>query len=434
MAPERAGFLRDRLATQDILCVGYSDNDVDTFPIIRTQARQLYWYSHNGSVPPQLLNSDLSERCTIIRRNADENDFADVLCNMSRTIHDKLQEFTTPRDNDARTVETRLAQIRNSLDGILGPTAPIRGRSALFVLAALSDEIGERDTALMLLNRAQGVGDGIPSTLAAAESLLHGYVLERSGQVGAAKRVYDAATVLSPAPVARKLLALRRAGAALGLWKQNPLRVWDLVLWWRILRSGIGDQSTELVLRTQWQWGDYYHFLAEVLLVPSSWMSFRLRGNERKVALCLDFLAIRLIGALRRRYLFSAGKAYIRFLRISYRSHEAPLPGYTMLVALRYKEVCAALGRLNKAHTPWTPVVDPEEYYRWVGTSHGIGNALCTKGIVAMYMGKLDEARAFFDDAQTHYGSHLAGHRKLRICRARCEIWGGSSLMPHPKC
>ncbi len=427
LAPERAALLRDALEQYDIVCAGYSNHDIDTFPILRRTNRRIFWYTHHGRIAPPVAEAlmGLGGRAAVVRRREGEHGFADVLGSVSPAVA-RMMNCRMDGMCDEE-ISHRLAKLRDAVSELLGTDAS-RPRSVSLILAALADQVGERKLAKELLaagRRFPTAAGRIPS----AEETLLAHILERGGEVNDAYRAWRRAVRLAPEED-RAVLHLRLASAALGLWKRRPSRIHCYLTWRRALVRHRRDLAPEVVLRSHWQRGDFWHFLGEYVLVPSAWIAMRGRSPMPRLVAAADRVVLAFLGKLRDRWLRRAGVAYVRYLRSARRLSEDPLPDYTMLVHPRYCEVAAALSRVARGRVARTLMIEPEDYYRWTGTSHGIGNAICAKGIAAMYQGDIPEAMRLLDAARGHYGSHIAGQRKVDVFVTRALIWPALSLVP----
>jgi hypothetical protein len=123
---------------------------------------------------------------------------------------------------------------------------------------------------------------------------------------------------------------------------------------------------------------------------------------------------------------------YLVMIRRARAATSDPATGFTILAQLRAIECLVNVSDSGVPPMARAWIDEGEDYYQWAHSRHGLGNVSCTRGIVAMYSGRMNDAEASFQQALERYGDHAAGVRKVAICRWQLALVRADSGPPTP--
>ena len=308
----------------------------------------------------------------------------------------------------------------------MGNNKEQRSKAASLVLAILCDELGNRGEALRILQTRAGQPESRVQVIY-TENMFAGHLYERLGDIHSAMQALVTAGSNSPSKIRSAEAKLELASANLGLWKRNPLNLMNLWRWSTTTKNLLNLGEDRLNQRILWERGDFLHFIAEYLLIPST-ISIRMTNlasstAKAKLIAGLDFLAIKLFKSIRYECLEAAAYSYISAVRLALKLREDSIPSYTSLSLIRFAEAVAAMGKRNQAQYAIMLYQKGRSFYEWVQSAHGKANAICAAGVLELYKGHFSESRTQFELARKNYGSHYAGILKAEMYAFRAEFW-----------
>ncbi|NLD47110.1 MAG: hypothetical protein GX660_07910 [Clostridiaceae bacterium] len=416
------------IKSNDIICAGYSNGDIDTFPLLAETQNILYWYHHTGNLPPTVekYSQQPNNKLEFIERENDEKGFWNVLSGLDREIEQKIHTIGIDDTWDSCVYTQKKRCLINKLKNNLGRTDLEITKACRLAVSILCDELGNRDYAQLILKLNLSQIDK-RQNINYAESMLAGHLNERLGNISAAITMFSKAKVSAPTNLNLQEAELEYISAKLGAWKRNPLKVCLLINWLISIRKLSKTKHIKIKQRVYWELGDLSHFIAEFLLIPSSLFIFVTKGKlsirQTKVALVLDNIAIIIFRKLRKRLFVLAVHYYVKMLKLSMKAAEDEIPGYTSLAFVRLCESLAGSGKLRQAKYALSFLKRGERFYKWVKSEHGKANTTCAKGVVGFYDKNFTEALNNLQNAQNEYGSHYAGILKTMFYIFRVNNW-----------
>ncbi len=418
------------LESRDVICAGYSNGDIDTFPILSETRRQLFWYLHEGPLSPAVLENKnkMDGRLIIIERKSDENSFSELLMDLFPNLGHKINETINLAEvpNCSTNNVLLLNELENNLVNYLGSTPDEIRSSSQLILAILCDELGHRDMAktILLINHCEKETRLVNNY---ARNMLEGHLIERLGDVNHSIKYYSQAKKYASSDDKFQTALLEQASAKLGAWKRNPLKIFFLSDWSSIVRRLRKSKSTAICLRANWELGDFFQHIADYFLIPSSMFLFLSKGKLSKTSKpflsILDKLSLFFLNGIRRHLFRISASHYSDALKISLWGSFDELPSYTSLALIRLTEVLAASGNLRQAKYSLNKLEKGEKFYRWILSEHGRANAICAKGIFEYYSANFKESIELLETAKKEYGSHFSGILKSEIYIFRIYYW-----------
>ncbi|MCW5874566.1 MAG: SIR2 family protein [Anaerolineales bacterium] len=437
LASHKKQALMTLFESHDILCAGYSDNDSDLLPLLGKLQKQLFWYQFSGDLPKGIkyVQRKLGDRFILVKRSANEATFAEKLARLDPSIRSQLQKvkFKEVKNIQQTDVWTeRASRIAGSVYKNFPSSAKGRVAMSRFVLAKLFDEIGEREYALKLLSAAKGVG-WRNSQFQYRSYMRGGHALERLGDKNSlisAVKSYSEAKRINASSKMKLDAELALSSAQLGLWKRYPWRLIDLLQWSHSARKLLYTRHSALKQRAYWEFGDWYHFLGEYLVVPSAVLArlFKIElsgeGNLLRLLSVIDKAVLFLLMPIRRELLKRAFFFYASGVRLGFRTLKDDVPAFTALGIVRMVEVLAALGRIQQAAFFAKNFVSRSHaLFSWAKSSHGNGVTVCSEGVRLFYAGKLSTSVAKLKRARTLFGTHGSGIVKVDVFLYRVKYW-----------
>jgi len=422
----------DSIKSNDIICAGYSNGDIDTFPLLAETQNILYWYHHTGNLPPTVekYSQQPNNKLEVVERENGEKGFWNVLSGLDREIEQQIHAIGIDDTWDSSVHTQKINSLINKLKNNLGQTDTEITKACRLAVSILCDELGNRDYAQQILKLNLSQIDK-RQTINYAESMLAGHLNERLGNISSAITMFSKAKVSAPTSLNLQEAELEYISAKLGAWKRNPLKIHLLINWLISIRKLSKTKYIKVAQRVFWELGDLSHYIAEFLLIPSSLFIFVSKGKlsiqQTKVVSALDNIAIIIFRKLRKRLFVLAAYYYGRMLKLSMKAAEDEIPGYTSLALVRFCESLAGSGKLRQAKYALSFLKKGERFYEWVKSEHGKANTTCAKGVVEFYDKNFTEALNILQNAQKEYGSHYAGVLKTMFYIFRVENWKTNS-------
>ena len=412
---------------KDVICAGYSNGDIDTFPILNKTNKLLLWYLHEGTIPESVLQCKrkLKDKFILIKRNKDENGFSDLLSNIEPSIKLLLKSVkTSPPANHSNL--DYMFQIQKGIEQYLGKGEDEIKNASSLILAILCDELGNRKLAKNIITSID-FNNEKRLVIKYALKMLEGHLNERLGNVIIAKKCFHYARENAYSKIKLQESEIELASANLGLWKRKPWKLLCLLKWYLIIRKLDHSNYPGIKMRAFWEKGDFNQHIADYLIFPSSRIISLHRKSLSKTLMKilsnLDKISILIFNGLRR-YLFRLSANYYKdILRISRSNLTEIYPNYFSLALIRLPEVLAGSGNIQQAKKALRVVEKGENFYRWIQSEHGQANVLCAKGIYYFYSKNLKKSKILLNQAKKKYGSHLSGIIKTEIYNYRIENW-----------
>lgn len=428
-------ILEVALERYDIICAGYSNNDVDTIPLILQTQNRLFWYSHTGSIPEQVKEfaNRFPERYIQINRINDEQGFGDVILSSSPAIAATASErsiFLLRRinaQNHQARIKSTLVQLTQNISQFLEKPNTNEVRVGRTILAIILDEIGRREDALRLINSDIDVYPA-SSKLLYAEMMLRGHNSDRLGEPRIAIKEYSQAARCAPTGNQHALADMSASSAALGTWKRNPILIFMLLRWIISILRWAGTKLEAMDQIYIWELADFFHHISEFLLFPSSYKSYLdnlFSFSKKRTIAFVDHLLFNLFGFLRTFLLRKAAYFYMKVIRLGISRERDLHPEYTSLAIFRVIEVMAALGKRPQANYILNHLASrADKFYKWSHSEHGQANSICARGVACLYSGEIQTALDLFQKAKLMHGSHKSGQIKADIYIFRARYWG----------
>jgi tetratricopeptide (TPR) repeat protein len=428
-------ILEEALERYDIICAGYSNNDVDTIPLILQTQNRLFWYSHSGSIPEQVKEfaNRFPERYIQIRRNNDEQGFGDVLLSSSHELAAKASErliFLRRKinvQNHQAHLRSILVQLTQNISQFLEEPNTSEVRVGRTILAIILDEIGKREDALRLIN-SDIEAYPASSNLLYAEMMLRGHNRDRLGEPRIAIKEYSQAAKCAPTRSQHALADILASSAALGTWKRNPILICMLLRWIMSILRWAGNNLEAIDQIYLWELADFCHHISEFLLFPSSFKAYidnEFAFSNKRPIVFIDYLLFNLLGFLRIFLLRKATYLYMKLIRLGISREKDLHPEYTSLGIYRVIEVMAALGKHSQARYILNNLASrSDRFYKWSHSEHGQANSICARGVAYLYSGEIHAALDLFQKARLMHGSHKSGQLKADIYIYRARYWG----------
>jgi hypothetical protein len=416
------------LDSNDIVCAGYSNGDVDTFPIIAGTPQKIFWYKF--SLDEEIINSvkmtkeKLQERLVIVDRLHHESGFGELLCSLDQRVFSEfekaivnisLQNETKPSD--------RINEMESILTAYLGETDAQRSQRSRLFLATLLDELGQREDSLQIL-RLGTIGHQ-DKTMIYAENMVAGHVEERLGNIENAIKHFSLAQKNANQEKEKYEARLEKSSANLGAWKRSPYKFSKLFVWLVNIKLLSGTGFDKIEQRRLWEIGDFAHFIADYLMIPSALAVRKIKHYQNYAFFLktLDHFSLFLFRPIRMFLLKLSAHYYFLAIKLALRLDEDTLPNYTGLAYIRASEVMAALEKKPQAKYLLLMAKKGENFYEWIQSQHGVANATCASAIVSFYSKDYSTAQSLLDLAAKQYGSHAAGVLKCKIYSFRLNFW-----------
>lgn len=418
----------DSIKSKDFICAGYSNGDIDTFPILAETQNLLFWYLHNGDLPPAVekYSKQPNTKLEILKRENSEKGFWNILSGLDSEIEQQIYSIKIDDTWDENVHKQKISCLINKIKQNLGKNDIEITKACRLTLAILCDELGFREFAKQILNLSLSIIDE-RQTINYAESMLAGHLYERLGNITPAITTFSKAKAFASTNLQFQEAELEYISAKLGAWKRNPFKLCLLFYWCYSINKLSKTKYTKIAQRISWELGDFFHYIAEFLLIPSSLFIFvtknKLSVRQTKVVMTLDKIAINIFRPLRKRNLLLAAYYYRKMLQLSRAAVEDEIPGFTSLALVKLCESLAGSGKLRLAKYSFSLLIKGERYYEWVKSEHGKANTTCAKGIMEFYDNNFTESLNVLQNAQKEYGSHYAGVLKTMFYIFRVENW-----------
>ena len=92
----------DAVLGKDIICAGYSNGDIDAFPILAANGRKLLWYLYSGVLPDQVQILKNAGKVSVIPKDDSEHGFADLLASIAPILKLRLESSSSERTTRTR--------------------------------------------------------------------------------------------------------------------------------------------------------------------------------------------------------------------------------------------------------------------------------------------------------------------------------------------
>jgi hypothetical protein len=431
----KRAFLSKTLERWDILCAGYSDQDADVFPQLCRTPNNVYWYTHSGTVTNRINEGmePIRGRFLVLTREANEANFADILFSISPVLEQACRKafpmYQEPERESERLqdLKGKLGILKDIIKLSLGSSDKERSYASQLVIATILTELADREEALRVIGPVDSHSLRQPKRLVHREMMIRGEIADRIGDPKSAAKFFRQAKRMATTIVDFIVPEVLGASTSIGRWKRAPFRLDLLAVWFFQLRHALRQNLDVVHSICLWELADFWHYCAEVLLVPSSAQIYRggpIAPRFLVVYAAIDKLTLVLTRPLRMVLLSKAAHHYIASARQGIRSALDRQPAYTALSLLRLAEVLAAIGKAPQAaYALSRSTFRGDAFYAWVQSGHGSANAICAQAIVAFYAGERSRAVTLLDQAESSFANHQSGIRKARAFRFRAQAW-----------
>lgn len=413
------------LENNDVICAGYSNGDVDTFPVIASTLHNLFWYKYGieEELPSSVKKAkdSFGRRFVMVERLPYESGFGELLCSLDATISSRIEKISEGFSSQKTfTPKERINEMEHILIENLGTAEDKRTQRSRLFLAILLDELGRRDEALRILQI--GVTD---NKTIYVENMVAGHVAERLGDVTKAIQHFLLAQDNARSEREKYEALLERSSAHLGVWKRSPHKISNLLIWLVNIKKLSNTGFDKIEQRRLWEIGDFAQFVADYLIIPSAIAVWKMKEHLKYAFYfnILDRVSLLILKPTRNFFLKLSAKYYFSAITLAMKLDEDTLPNYTGLSYIRAAEVIAALGKRNQAKYLLGMSKKGEAYYEWTQSQHGFANSTCASAIVSFYAKDFDTSQVLFETAIRQYGSHSAGILKCKIFLFRLLFW-----------
>jgi len=413
------------LENNDVICAGYSNGDVDTFPVIAGMLRSLFWYKYGieEELPSSVKKAkdNFGRRFVMVERLPHESGFGEMLCSLDATISSKIEKISEGFSSQKTfTPKERINEMEHILVEHLGTEEDKRTQRSRLFLAILLDELGRRDESLRILQI--GISD---NKTIYVENMVAGHVAERLGDVTKAIQHFLLAQDNARSEREKYEALLERSSAHLGVWKRFPHKISNLLIWLVNIKKLSNTGFDKIEQRRLWEIGDFAQFIADYLIIPSTIAVWKIKEHLKYAFYLniLDRISLLVLKPARNFFLKLSAKYYFSAIKLAMKLDEDTLPNYTGLSYIRAAEVIAALGKRNQAKYLLGMSKKGEAYYEWTQSQHGFANSTCASAIVSFYAKDFNTSQVLFESAIKQYGSHSAGILKCKIFLFRLLFW-----------
>jgi hypothetical protein len=135
------------LENNDVICAGYSNGDVDTFPVIASTLHNLFWYKYGieEELPSSVKKAkdSFGRRFVMVERLPYESGFGELLCSLDATISSRIEKISEGFSSQKTfTPKERINEMEHILIENLGTAEDKRTQRSRLFLAILLDELG----------------------------------------------------------------------------------------------------------------------------------------------------------------------------------------------------------------------------------------------------------------------------------------------------
>lgn len=423
-----------------ILCVGYSNKDIDTFPIIATHSGTVIWYSHFpqeieplGEQVIELKNKKENDFIHLIRceMELNENCFSDVLTNsFNEDILQTKELKPFIAENSPLSVEDKLEHISKFINQTISSSV-----KANIVLADLLDIISEREIALELITTEIGEDKSLFDYEIFSRARILRHIYERLGKSHIALNYSK--DLLKYSNESQKMTYLiLHAGALNGIWKKDPYRI-GILIKYLLIRFRLSQRKILLTNDASihnnyhFECGDFLDFIGSYLFYPSviylrllSKFSEKLNFNKEyylnnRLLIQLD----KIIHKTLRPLFHSIQNKAITYYEKTLISKDSA-PGFVYLCICRCVEILSFQKRFEEAEKYIPILKEGLNYFEWTNEVHGKGNIYLA--LYCFYYNQrsnqpLDDIKKYLDLAANSYGSHYSGLFKCHIIEFRMK-------------
>ncbi len=413
------------LQKYDILCVGYSNEDLDTFPVIQRTPNNVYWYSHfSNSLSIKIKDiSNSRNNFYIVNRNEQvEMSVKDFLCNLDGNFNFCNEKVDLLRKNvDYQKL------IRFRLQEIIQTTSDSKEKVCREIIADILNLVGKWSESLELLSSVK-IGK-YKKILPRNKFRIQAHIYEREGKIKKAIKCYWRLYKISEKPNDKAKYLLLTGSAIFGMWKRFPFLPL-LPLYNRCLKNAqqlIFDnvpETNSLIPLFYFERGDYYHFMGGSFLTIS-YPLIRLCRNDLNrfvsnrlfILVCKvgDFFFQSIFRRKKEKYFENAKKFYCSGI-----SYEGEDDQYIFLNYCRLLEISALRKQKDECVFFYEGVIRAMEYYSREQINHGVGNAILAIAYYKNFVEELDIDQDITAALQ-YYEVHQAGILKTMALKVRSK-------------
>lgn len=426
----KRNFLKSAIADYDLLCCGYGNRDVDTFPVINKSRNKVYWLCYRHTEVDEIDGlrqwADRNDGCLhILRKENDNLEFSEVMREILVRIYGEAYIHKIFKEIEAslklanpRGVHDHVTDFIRILKSHFSDIAEERIIQKALIYSFLVTTYGRDETAIKIMQEYlsdSSIISKYPKSYCKF-LLFVGNVKHGITEFSNAFRNYTAGKNLHGADPRDKLQCeLELASSYFSKTKWMPIRVDLFQKYMSMFRYARLALSTGYS-RFLWERGDMWQYIGDYLFDVQKFLiavalTVKKRRIQRyfiKVVDVLTYVNRSILSFLRTIAYKKSFTYYDKLIRVySDEAIQDMDPGYTILARLRRAEVLAALGQIDRAEEELDEMV---VFSAWLHKGgHGYANALCTKGIVAYYRGDHQSAELLLTNALDEHGSHVAG-------------------------
>lgn len=424
---EKEDILLSSIKDKSIICLGYSNGDYDTFPLIDRFCEKVYWYDYKHG-----LSQNVYE---LVREYPEKY----LLLNDEKGIGiSKFLENCINDDADWQAIKDLVSSQKDIKEAdlfchfelaflpLLGSNEGHRRLTSQVALETLFHDIGFSDMEDTIRKKINSK----PTQKKYYAYYTHNVVQSEYAKKN--KKVFRSvlhslrAYIHTPSDYA----LLDVVGSLIVLWKIFPIPLWIIKKLCELTISlVIRRGEAQSVQKGFFLLGDINHFIAETCFCPSTDAIYRgfkhLVFRNSKTFHLLDRLCFLLTKPLRNIFLKSALKEYSNAVLFPYVNSGVKVNiAYNLLAALRVREVSAALGHSDVDDRIEKVSEDALIFYIQQKENDGQANCYASSGIKNYYSGNSEDAKIKLKKAYGLYSKHSSGKSKSESFLFRLGVNG----------
>lgn len=434
LSKQKSKIFKDYLEKFDVLCVGYSDNDIDTFPLIIESGNNIFWYIHNHNEKPsekiQKAINNPRLNIKIVERNEAEPSLSDFLSNITGIPH-----VLDSKKNKKNREDYHLNSIDNSLDSILADTGESIMELSRVVLADIMDICGERDIAINILKTIKHsfLKKTDEPSISKNKKRILAHCYSRKGENLKSFFIYLDLAKIEENEYLQNKYNILSASSVFGYWKRHPYFVIPFIpLYNKLMKKSDEFFQKEIKENENYsalyyfERGDFYHFFGSSFYSFTYPFTYFMIGKIKRKRILKKWYFLcqkgdQLIDAIfkksKKKHLIRAKYFYGRGLEQDDLDDQ-----YFYLNLCRLLEVSVLLKDVDSVDYCHQKLENAKDYYTNRSIPHGIGNVIIAEAYYEEFFGKGNNISSLLQHAIQLYGNHEAGIIKTLVLAIQSNV------------